>query len=609
MSGLISSQKIIDLKYSLKIILFLKIFALNCQFSQNFLNNDRIISKNLNNYRMNEAQLIQKLSELRSLPAETEIVGFKEAKNSYDFKKLGKYFSALSNEANLKGNEEAWLVFGIEDKHRNIVGSNFRNTSRADLDSLKSEIANKTINRISFKEIYELNLPEGRVVMFQIPAAPKGIPIPWDGHYYGRDGQELSPLNIEEIERIRRQTAHIDWSAGICPNASLDDLDPFAISKAKENFKIKNPRLQEEVDNWDPITFLNKAKITIEGKITRTAIILLGKPESEHHISPAIAHITWILKDKNNIEKDYEHFSCPFLLAVDKVLAKIRNLKSRYLPEGTLFTQEVDQYDPFSIRESLNNCIAHQEYRLGGRINVVESEDGWLIFNNPGDFLPGSIETVIESDRPYGFYRNGFLAQAMVNLNMIDTIGSGIKRMYRLQSERFFPMPDYDLGAEEVKIKLTGKILDMDYVKVLTRNPDLTLEEIILLDKVQKKKELSDEEISHLRTKGLIEGRKPNFHFSLDISETTDQKAEYIKNKGFSDKYYKDLILEYLDKYGSATKEDIDKLILNYLPQILDTKQKVNKIHNLIAAMSRRDKTILNQGTQRLPKWTLNKDK
>lgn len=189
---------------------------------------------------MSEKELQAKLNELRNLPAETEVFEFKEAKNSYDFNKLGKYFSALSNEANLKGKPFAWLIFGIKDKGRTIVGSRFR-PSRKDLDSLKGELANKITNRITFIEIYELYLPEGRVVMFQIPAAPKGIPIALDGHYYGRDGEELSPLNLEEIERIRAQAVGEDWSAAVVPGAIIEDLDPAAIAKAQENFKNKFP--------------------------------------------------------------------------------------------------------------------------------------------------------------------------------------------------------------------------------------------------------------------------------------------------------------------------------------------------------------------------------
>lgn len=138
--------------------------------------------------------------------------------------------------------------------------------------------------------------------MFQIPAAPKGIPIAYEGHYYGRDGENLVPLNIEEMERIRKQIVGEDWSAVIVPDATIEDLDEEAIRVAKVNFKNKFPEKAEEMAQWDDITFLNKAKITKRGKITRTAIILLGKEESEYFINPSETKIRWILKDEKGIE-------------------------------------------------------------------------------------------------------------------------------------------------------------------------------------------------------------------------------------------------------------------------------------------------------------------
>ena len=132
---------------------------------------------------MTKKELIDKLNELRSLSAENEVVEFKEAKNSYDFSKLGKYFSALCNEANLKNADCAWLVFGIKAKGHTIVGSKFRR-NHADLDNLKGEIAGKTTNRVTFLEIYELQLPDGRAVMFQIRAAPNGITMAEMAKFY-----------------------------------------------------------------------------------------------------------------------------------------------------------------------------------------------------------------------------------------------------------------------------------------------------------------------------------------------------------------------------------------------------------------------------------------
>jgi ATP-dependent DNA helicase RecG len=544
------------------------------------------------------------LADLRNLSAENEIIEFKEAKTGYDFNRLGKYFSALSNEANLKGKPFAWLVFGVENKKHSIVGSQFR-TIRKDLDSLKSEIANKTTNRITFIDIYELNEPDGRVIMFQIPAAPKGFPIAFEGHYYGRDNEDLSPLNLEEIERIRAQATTEDWSAGIVPGSNLEDLDEESILLARKNYKNKFPEKASEVDSWDDITFLNKARITIKGKITRTAIILLGKEESEHFINPAEVKIRWLLKDANGNDKDYAIFNCPMILAVDKVYAKIRNLKYRYIKNGTLFPDEVNQYEPYSIREALNNSIAHQDYTKHGRINVVEMDDQ-LIFTNLGSFIPGSVEKVVKDDAPEEHYRNRFLATAMFNLKMVDTAGGGIKRMFNYQRERFFPMPDFDLSGGKVKVTISGKILDLEYARLLAQNKELTLDEIIMLDKVQKKQPLTEYEEKHLKGKKLIEGRKPNFFIGIKVAEKTGQKASYSKNKAFDKSYYLDLVEKAIGEHKSMSRSDIDDLLWNKLPEWMSEKQKKGKIGNLISEMRMNGK-IHNLGSFNKPNWSLKK--
>ena len=553
---------------------------------------------------MTPKQLQVTLNNLRSLSAENEVVEFKEAKNTYDFTKLGKYFSALSNEANLCGKPNAWLIFGVEDKKHTIVGSQFR-PNRKDLDSLKGEIANKTTNRISFIEIYELPEPEGRVLMFKIPAAPKGIPVSFDGHYYARDGEELVPLNLEKIERIRAQATTEDWSIAIIPDAAFEDLDQDAIDLARKNYKSKFPEKAAEVDTWDDVRFLNKAKVTIKGKITRTALILLGKDESEHFLNPAEVKIRWKLVDENNNDIDYEIFGLPLIISVEKVFAKIRNIKYRYMKEGTIFPDEVAKYEPFSIREAINNCIAHQDYTKGARINVIEMEDQ-LVFTNHGTFIPGSVEKVVIEDAPEEFYRNKFLATAMFNLKMVDTAGGGIKKIFNFQRARYFPMPDYDLSEEKVKMSISGKILDMDYARLLAQNKDLSLEEIMMLDKVQKKNPLTAFEEKHLKSKKLIEGRKPNYFIGLKVAQNTGQKAEYSKNKGFDKKYYLDLIVKSIKEHKELTRSDVDALLWNKLPEWMEEQQKKNKIGNLLSEL-RIKEIIENKGTFGNPKWSLKK--
>ncbi|MDI3322418.1 ATP-binding protein [Pinibacter soli] len=360
-----------------------------------------------------------------------------------------------------------------------------------------------------------------------------------------------------------------------------------AIEKARANYAGKNQHLASEIVLWDDATFLNKAKITIKGKITRTAILLLGKSESEHFINPATAKISWILRDKDNMEKDYQHFTCPLLLNTEEVYKKIRNLKYRYLPEGTLFPEEVDQYDAYIIREALNNCIAHQDYTLSGKINVVEHEDGKLVFINSGKFIPSSVEEVVISDAPEPTYRNPFLVEAMINLNMIDAIGSGIKRMFNIQRKKFFPLPDYEFTGNKVKLTITGKVVDINYARKVAAIPDLSLLDIIALDKVSKSKPLDDDEISKLKNKGLIEGRKPNFHISATVAKATGEKEDYIKHRGIDDEYCQKMILNYLKKFGEGRRENFEKMLFDKLPDVLDATQKRNKIKNILQKMKR----------------------
>lgn len=370
---------------------------------------------------MSTSELTDLLDHLRDLDMENEVVEFKEAKNDFDFRKLGRYFSALSNEANLKKVKSAWLVFGVEDKKHKIVGTQYRSERRS-LDRLKGEIANK-----------------------------------------------------------------------------------------------------------------------------------------------------------------------------------IRNLKYRYLQGESLFPEEMSQYEPYSIREALNNSIAHQDYAKHGRINVVEMPDQ-LIFTNLGEFIPGSVENVINDNAPEEEYRNPFLANAMFNLKMVDTIGSGIRKMFLFQRDRYFPMPEYDLSGGKVELTLIGKVINEDYAALLARRKDLTLNDVILLDRIQKKKAISKGDEKYLRQKKLIEGRRPNYFLSIDVSQKMEQKADYSKNKGFEKQYYLDLILKAINEHGSMTRRDIDELLWNKLPEWMTEEQKKNKVMNLITEL-RKNQIIENKGTSFNSNW------
>lgn len=544
------------------------------------------------------------LDYLMGLPRETEWIEFKEAKTTFDFEDLGQYFSALSNEANLNEKDAGWLVFGVTNSApRKIVGSNYCRMSPG-LDDLKSKISRHTNHQMTFSRIFEINTVDGRVILFEIPPAPSGIPTEWKGFVYGRIQDSRYPLALHEIDKIRAQGGKQDWSAKVCDSATINDLDPEAIQFARQRYKEKNPDLSKDVDRWSDVEFLNKALLCINGKVTNAAIILLGKNESQHLISPALSQITWILRDSSGATIDYAHYGIPIILAVDKIFARIRNLTYRYISDETLFPYEISRYDPWVIRETLHNCIAHQDYLQGARVSIVENADS-LLFTNRGDFIPGSVENVLLSDAPPDKYRNPFLSRAMFNLKMIDTVGSGIKRMFLHQRERNFPLPDFNLSEPgRVNVKIIGTVIDPKYTRMLIKYKDLAMKDVIALDKVQKSYPISDTEYHSLKTKKLIEGRRPRLYVSEHVAKETDSRADYIRKRSFDKSHFKDLVIEYLKKFKSANRKDIDKLLLDKVSDALTGYQKKLFIKNLLRDL-REDGTIHSVGKTSGARWEL----
>ena len=546
------------------------------------------------------------LSLVRERGAELPYIELKINNTKPD--EIGEYISAISNSASINGEETGYIVWGVEDSTLDISGTVFEpSTTSVGSQPLVDWLSN-LLSPFTYFEFKSVGYRGKKLVLCQIDRA-RTAPVKFKNTAFIRIDSCKRKLEKypELVRKLWSLNPNDDWSAGICVDAKLSDLDTNAIKKAREEFKIRNSGLACECDKWDDLTFLNKAKFSIQGSITRTAIILLGKSESEHFLQPAWAKLSWILKDKDGVEIDYEHFGPPLIISVEKVFNKIRNLNYRYLQDNTLFPTEISQYDSWIIREALHNCIAHQDYTLAGKVNIIEMPD-YLVFSNVGKFIPSSIEEVVRRDSPEEIYRNRFLCDAMVNCGMIDTIGSGIKRMFTLQKNRFFPLPNYEIKRDlkpTIALRIEGKILDPKYSRILIEHPEIDLETTMVLDKVQRKEKITRGQHQYLKKLRLVEGRYPNVFLSAFVAKKAGMKESYIRNKGFDDAFYKKQVLDYLKKFGPSSRSDIDNLLLLKLPDVLSSEQKKKKISNLLSNL-RSDGTIFNVSlSRRHPKWKI----
>ncbi len=549
---------------------------------------------------MTMSDLLNTLESLLRLPREQCAVEFKS--NLNEPAEIGQYVSAMANVAALDGHDRAWLVWGVADGSHAVIGTTFDPFGRkvSGNQSLVMWLHQMTQPRADF-QFHEVAHPQGRVVMLEIHPA-RSAPVAFQQVRYIRVDSHKTRLG-EHPDKEARLWARLgvkeDWSGVLVPGATLDDLDPDALAAARQRFTEyllrsepdtgRHEAIRSESAAWSDETLLSKARITKQGRITRSALLLLGRDESAHFLSPVDAKISWIPRDASNATLTSQHFGPPFLLATERAFARVRNLTLDHLPDGTLFPTPVPRYDNWVMREALHNAVAHQDYALGGKINLVEHPDR-LVLSNLGQFIPESVEWMLTHQSPPEHYRNQWLIDGMIRLRMIDQAGSGIRRMFTTQRQRLFPLPDYVFdvtpqGWPRVELTLQGQVLDVKFARALMARSDLTLAQVLLLDRVQKGRALSADEARGLREQGLIEGRAPRHIISAKVADVTGQKARYIHNRGLDDSYYQRLVLDYLSRYGKATRADLDALLLAKLPDVLSPEQKANKVKNLLQAM------------------------
>lgn len=556
--------------------------------------------------KYSQHDLIGMVEELRAYPAEPSWLEFKTGLK--DPVQIAKYISGLSNVAAYAGSEYGYLVWGIQNETHEIVGTDF------DADAVLAE-KNQPLRlwlklvikpTVAF-EFFAVEINGHKIVLLEIEAAYRQ-PVTFRGGAYVRVGSALTELSKEPkiAESIYRTIGH-DWSAGLLHGIGLDALDPDAFVYAKQEFakKHKGESCVDEMSEWDDITFLNKARLAIDGVLTRACVLLLGKSEKTHLVRPAFARITWHLMDADGNTLDFKHFGLPLMTGARDALKKIRSIMLRVMPDDAFMPVEIEQYDAWVLREALHNCIAHQDYERRCDVVVTEFPDR-VVFANAGEFRPGTVDRAVFSNSRPRDYPNQQLVDAMVELNMVDTLGSGIRRMFMKQKKSGLPMPDYEFPDNGVQVTVPGKILDERFTRILLKDTDLRLDLVVALDAVQKGRKIDRAVADTLRKMGLVEGRYPRLYAAARIAQKTDKVEQYLEAKAYDDAFYMQKVLEYICAKGQATRGDIDSLLMKHLSATLTDRQKRTKIGNLLSLkLNKRFGFIQNCGNDRKSAWIL----
>lgn len=549
---------------------------------------------------MTEKELQQYL--LANYPTENEACEWKEfknLKNDFNGKEKDDVVSYVSALANMEGGT---LIVGVVDQTLEIVGTNTYNydVEKARL-RLISQCANLPSEGLQVEE-YITTDSHKTVWVIHVPKHLMRRPVYAHNKAWQRIDDSLIELTDSRRNTIlEEREEHYDWTAQIMDDATLSDLDPEAIKTAREGYKQRYPSLAAACDEWTDEVFLDKACLTHGGHITRTTMLLVGKEEQAYKLGH-IGQIVWKCFQDGKTFGDI--YTIPFIRSTTQLLGRIRNYRFKIYPRHSLIPAEVWKYDTESILEAMHNCIAHQKYEAEARIIVTEDKDQ-LVFQNDGTFYDGSYQDYITGQKTPKSYRNPALVKAMVNIKMIDTQGFGIHKMFESQKERFLPMPDYEKStATETVLTLPGTIIDENYSVMLMENQDLSLVDAVLLDQVQKGKQITETALKMLRKRKLVEGRLPHIYVSKQVAQATDKKVEYSKHKGLDDKKCETLLLDSLKDHGSLTKQEIVNLLWDILPDQLSDKQKGNKVDNILRKL-RTEQKIQNKTQGNISVWSL----
>ena len=554
-------------------------------------------------------------SELQALikaqfPKENERCEWKEwrsLKSNISGRKGEDLVSYVSALANMDG---GCIVIGVQDKTLAVTG--IQDFADYTVEDVVHRILGKTPGLPSLGlhvEALQASDTGAIIWLVHVPRhAPRQAVMAHDKAWQ-RDGASLVELRADRHQAILRE--HLmgqDWSAGLVPDATLADLDPQAVFVARNQFAAKNSqeRWAGDISNWTDAEFLDRAKLSASGVLTRAALLLLGTPQCTHKLQHP-AEMMWRLLE----ERAAKAFHPPYLLTSSELLQQVRNPNIKLFPATSLLAVELPKYEPRVVLEALHNCIAHQDYECGERI-VVDETSNQLRFQSGGDFFDGEATEYALTSKVPSKYRNPWLVNAMRSIGMIDSAGFGIREMFQQQRKRFLPLPDYEKSSSrQVVLTIYGQEIDENYSRMLMGRTDLPIERVVWLDRVQKGLKISASQIAVLRRTELIEGRKPNFFVSANVADATNTRPEYTRNKGLDDTYYKTLILQHIKHFQSVSAQEVRALLLDKLPDSLTPEQKLVKIKNLLASLrlaGLNGSKIATIGAGKVTRWVISKD-
>lgn len=529
--------------------------------------------------------------DLWLLQPEAERLEFKEAKTNFHFERLAKYCAALSNEGG------GTIVLGVTDRRpRQVVGTSaFEEPGRT-----VAGLCDRLRIRITADEIMH---PNGRVLAFHAPPRPIGMPIQFEGVYWGRAGDELRPLAAEDLRRVFDE-AGPDHSAELHRSATLADLDPALVERFREMWirKSGNDGLRALASQQ----LLEDAELVSVNQVTNAALVLLASSKAlSRHLAQAEVIFEYRSSDASVPFQQRLEFRRGFLGYLDELWQAISLRNDTLHYQQGFFAFDIPVLNESVVREAVLNAIAHRDYRLPGSV-FVRQFPRKLEIVSPGGFPAGiTASNLIWRQLP----RNRRIAEACAKCGLVERSGQGANRMFEESIKEGKPQPSF-VGTDEYQVALTlmGEVQNPDLLRFFEklgqeRLSSFTTEDLLILDAIQRDEQIVDAlkpRLAHLANEGIIErvggrGRGSRFILSRSLYSLMGKRGVYTRERGLDRDTNKALLLKHIEQNVD------DGSVYQDLQQVLPSLTR-HQIQKLLQEL-KREKKIRVGGTRRHARW------
>ncbi|AEF85606.1 putative transcriptional regulator [Treponema primitia ZAS-2] len=493
--------------------------------------------------------------------SENEHIEFKEAKSSYSFDKLVDYTIALANERGGK------FILGVSDKKpRTIVGTR----AFDELNKIKIHLMDMTKLHI---EIEEIATPQGRVLIFNIPSRPIGMPLHRNGRYLMRSGESLTSMPADMLRRIFDE-AGPDFTAEICSKAALSDLDEKAIEDFRNRWIKKSGN--KSIATLTVKQLLSDAELLIDGKLTYGALILFGTFRAlGRYLSQSEVVFEYRANDASGPAEFRKEYRQGFFSFYDELWQTIdlRNTNQHF--QDGLFIWDIKTFNESAIRETILNAVSHRDYRMNGSVFVRQYPER-IEITSPGGLLPGiTFENILWAQAP----RNRRLAETFAKCGLVERSGQGMNRIFESCLLESKETPDFTHSdADQFWLTLHGKIQHPEFLKVLEkigeeRIRSFTADDLIVLQNVYDNKSVKEnlsQNVKALLEEGLLERapRASGYKWILArrLYTAIGQAGVHTRKKGLDRDTHKALLLKHIKENAKeGTKLEELRQVLPFL--------------------------------------------